>query len=227
MIAQNGTLVAVRDASGKLSALPVKGSKYDLERWLEYDGDGRTASEAQRSAAFTCDAVGCIAHVKGAIVAIARHPAAVADDCANADVLVLDMPRPKDCSTPGTVIDVFDRWRDGAHALYLEQSVADGGVPLVRLETVAAHRGERPWSVMPPQKLPRSVAEPALLPKPRILDAPEAPAPVEQSAVAKPDATAAAVIEAPSDSRSAADTNPGDDPGEDGQSGAVDQGDAQ
>ena len=73
--------------------------------------------------------------------------------------------------------------------LYLEQSVADGGAPHVRLETVAAHRGERPWSVMPPQKLPRSVAEPALLPKPRILDAPEAPAPGEQSAVAKPDAT--------------------------------------
>ncbi len=68
---------------------------------------------------------------------------------------------------------------------------SDGAAPRVRLETVAAHRGERPWSVMPPQKVPRSVAEPAPLPKPRILGAPEALAPGEQSTVAKPDATAA------------------------------------
>jgi len=224
MVAQNGTLVAVRDASGKLAALPVKGSKYDLERWLEYDGDGRTASEAQRSAAFTCDAVGCVAHVKGATVAVTRHPAAVTDDCANADVLVLDMPRPADCTTPGTVIDVFDRWRNGAHALYLEPG-SGGAARRVRLETVAAHRGERPWSVMPPQKVPGSVAEPTPLPKPRILGAPEAPAPGEQSTVTKPDATAAAVIESPSESRPAADTN--DDPGEAGQPGGGDQGDAQ
>ena len=52
LVAQNGSLVAVRDASGKLASLAPKGSKYDLERWLEYDGDGRSASEAQR-----CDRV--------------------------------------------------------------------------------------------------------------------------------------------------------------------------
>ena len=196
MVAQNGTLVAVRDASGKLSALPVKGSKYDLERWLEYDGDGRTRTEAQRSAAFTCDAVGCVAHVKGATVAVERHPAAVTDDCVNADVLVLDMPRPSDCTTPGTVIDVFDRWRNGALCALSRSGPAERH-RAVRLETVAAHRGERPWSAMPP--IAEGAAEggrAALLPKPRILGAPEVTAPGEQSAVTKPEAAAA--IEAPS-----------------------------
>ena len=67
LVGQKGALVAVREASGKLAALPAKGSKYDLDRWLEYDGDNRSASEAQHTGAFSCDAVGCIAHVKGAV----------------------------------------------------------------------------------------------------------------------------------------------------------------
>jgi competence protein ComEC len=150
LVAQKGTLVAVRDEAGKLSSLPAHGAKYDLDRWLEYDGDGRSAREAQGAKAFSCDAVGCIAHVKGATIAIARHPAAVPDDCLNADILILDAPKPTDCAIPGTVIDVFDRWRNGAYALYLDQN-ADSPQPRVRLETVAAHRGARPWS-LPPQR---------------------------------------------------------------------------
>jgi competence protein ComEC len=114
LVDQKGAPIAVREASGKPAALPAKGSKYNLDRGLEYDGDDRSASEAQHSAAFSCDAVGCIAHVKGAVIAIARHPAAITDGCGNADVLVLDMPKPADCAVPVTLIDVFDHWRNGA-----------------------------------------------------------------------------------------------------------------
>jgi competence protein ComEC len=176
LVAQKGTLVAVRDASGKLSSLPAHGAKYDLERWLEYDGDGRTARDAQAGGAFSCDAVGCIAHVKGATVAVARHPAAVADDCLNADILILDEPKPSDCAVPATVIDVFDRWRNGAYALYLSRDESSPE-PRVRFETVAAHRGERPWSLLPQRKTSSAAAggtaeSSATLPKPRILDAP-------------------------------------------------------
>jgi competence protein ComEC len=169
LVAQKGTLVAVRDASGKLSSLPAQRAKYDLERWLEYDGDGRTAGEVQVGDAFRCDAVGCIARVKGATIAVARHPGAVPDDCLNADILILDEPKPADCAVPGTVIDVFDRWRNGAYALYLDRDEASP-VPTIRLETVAAHRGERPWSILPRRK---SAGASSALPKPRVLDTPE------------------------------------------------------
>lgn len=163
LIGQKGLLVAVRDAAGKLEAMPGKGSKYDLDRWLEYDGDSRTAGDVRSSDGFSCDAVGCIAHVNGATVAVARHPAAVADDCLNADVLVLDTPKPGDCAVPRTVVDVFDRWRNGAYALYVDRS-DDSPEPHIRVETVSAHRGERPWSAMPERQ--------AALPKPRIIEAP-------------------------------------------------------
>lgn len=211
LVAQKGTLVAVRDASGQLSSLPAHGSKYDLERWLEYDGDGRTARDAQASGAFNCDAVGCIAHVKGATVAVARHPAAVVDDCLNADILILDDPKPSDCAVPTTVIDVFDRWRNGAYALYLGRDESSPE-PRVRLETVAAHRGERPWSLLPRRKTPNmagggAAGASAALPKPRILGASEA------SAV-KAGGKQAQSAGAPADKASEPRVSFDDDPGE-------------
>jgi competence protein ComEC len=222
LVGQNGALVAVRDAAGRLQSLPAKSAKYDLDRWLEYDGDGRSAAEAQHSTAFSCDAVGCIAHVKGATVAVARHPAAVPDDCANADVLILDTPRPADCAVPVAVIDVFDRWRNGAYALYVGE---DGlsPVPRVRLETVAAHRGERPWSFLPVRSgaargAGDSQGNAPVLPKPRILGPPRAVTP-NGAAVGTLNGSGASGSDAgtPSDSRAALD----EDPGEGGDSDAA------
>ncbi|WP_290986087.1 ComEC/Rec2 family competence protein [Hyphomicrobium sp.] len=195
LIGQKGLLVAVRDASGKLSAAPGKSTKYDLERWLEYDGDSRSGKDAKTGDAFSCDAVGCIAHVKGATVAVARHPASVTDDCLNADVLILDLPKPEGCAVPRAVVDVFDRWRNGAYALYLDQT-DDSPEPHVRLETVAAHRGQRPWSVMPERGA-------GTLPKPRILDAPPPPGAGTVGQVAK-------TAEADSEPRSSAEVDPGE-----------------
>jgi competence protein ComEC len=60
------------------------------------------------------------------------------------------------CASANVVIDRFSLWREGGHALWLE---GDG----VRVETVRATRGERPW--VPPLPTPRNrraeVAEPA------------------------------------------------------------------
>lgn len=150
LVAENGRLVAVRGQDGRLEALTVKRSKFEVERWLEYDGDGRSAREAQRGGAFKCDAVGCVARVKDRVVSVARAPAAIADDCARADILVLDAPRPGDCARPTRILDVFDIWRDGNAAIYLDAPGADGAAG-VRVETVAAARGERPWSMPPPR----------------------------------------------------------------------------
>jgi competence protein ComEC len=213
LVAQRGTLVAVRDASGKLSSLPAHGSKYDLERWLEYDGDSRTARNAQGGSAFSCDAVGCIAHVKGATVAVARHPAAITDDCLNADILILDEPKPPDCAVPSTVIDVFDRWRNGAYALYLNRD-ENSPEPHVRLETVAAHRGVRPWSPLPHRTgHPVSSADggsgaASTLPKPRILAAPGSPATKTDGAGVQSSGTA--TTDKPPEMRALLDIDPGE-----------------
>ena len=166
LVSRNGDLVALRGIDGLLSALPARQSKYDLERWLEQDGDARPAADVQRASAFTCDGIGCVAHIKGATVAVSRHPAAIADDCAAARVVVLNEPRPKNCDGPETVIDFFDVWRNGVHALYFEQDSA-GGPPSIRVDTVAAHRGDRPWAPLiarrdPLQKRMRALPNPQI-----------------------------------------------------------------
>ncbi len=162
LIARGGELVAVRAADGTLSALPARQSKFELQRWLEHDGDARDAKDAAKARGFTCDDVGCVTRVKGMVLAVSRHPSAIGDDCAKAQVLVLDVPRPRACEGAETVIDFFDIWRNGTHALYIEPG-AEGAAARVRIETVAAHRGDRPWAKLPARKPERR------LPKPRVV----------------------------------------------------------
>ncbi len=72
------------------------------------------------------------------MVALARDGRALADDCAVASVVVSREPVRGRCTGPRVVIDRFDLWRRGGHALWLSP---EG----VRVETVRARRGERPW----------------------------------------------------------------------------------
>jgi len=71
-----------------------------------------------------------------------RRPDASLEDCAMADVIVSVVPVRRRCPSAHTVIDRFDLWREGGHALWLEK----GGA---RVETVNGDRGRRPWVVRP------------------------------------------------------------------------------
>ena len=150
IVGRDAELVAVRGADGELSAVGATRASFELERWLEHDGARRSLEEAAKAAGFRCDGVGCSATIKGLAVAVARHPAAFAEDCRRAAILISPIVGPRGCTGPKTVIDFFAARRGGTHALYIE---ADGGI---RIETVAAARGTRPWS-MPAS--PRSAAD--------------------------------------------------------------------
>jgi competence protein ComEC len=139
LIGRGASLVAVRGPDGRLSAPAGRGSSYELARWLEHDGDGRSAAEAGKASAFRCDRLGCTAQVKGLRVAIARSAAALRDDCSMAAVVVMAFPKPARCRPAGLAIDSDDLAARGAHALTVENGK-------VRVETVADARGERPWS---------------------------------------------------------------------------------
>jgi competence protein ComEC len=139
LIGRGASLIAVRGPDGRLSALAGRGSTYELGRWLEHDGDGRTPGEAGKASAFHCDAQGCIAHVKGLRLAVARSGAALRDDCARATILVLAFSRPARCRPSGAAIDIDDLTTRGAHAL----TIAAGNV---HISTVAEARGQRTWS---------------------------------------------------------------------------------
>ena len=71
-----------------LSAVGATRASFELERWLEHDGARRSPEEAAKAAAFACDGIGCRATVKGLAVAVAQHPAAFAEDCRRAAILI-------------------------------------------------------------------------------------------------------------------------------------------
>jgi competence protein ComEC len=142
LVGKDGKLVAVRGADGRLNAMG-SARAFELQRWLEYDGDRRAPREAVKAAGFYCDGVGCSTRVKGVTLAVAKHPAAFSDDCRSAGILASGIVSPGRCPAPGAVVDFFAARRQGTHAIY----VADDGT--LRVETVEAARGARPWSAPP------------------------------------------------------------------------------
>src|SRR5262245_18578831 len=139
LIGRGGSIVAVRTDAGKLSALAGRGANFELARWLEHDGDARPVAEVAKAQAFRCDGHGCMARVKGLLLAVANSPPALRDDCAAAAILVIKFARPKGCTPPGPVVDTDDVAARRPYALRI-----DGGQ--IRIETVADTRGERPWA---------------------------------------------------------------------------------
>jgi competence protein ComEC len=139
LVGRDGHLVAARGADGRLWALPAAGAAFELQRWLERDGDGRTAREATSEDKFRCDGVGCLVSLKGKLVAVSRHPAALADDCRRADLLILAFPVPRGCERTSPTIDFFAARQGGTHTVRI-----DGGE--YKISSVAASRGDRPWS---------------------------------------------------------------------------------
>jgi competence protein ComEC len=139
LVGRDGTLVAVRTAKGELSAVAPRSGMFELARWLEHDGDARTAEAAAKSEAFRCDAAGCVAVAKGRQVALPRHASALRDDCAAAAILVLALPALPACKGAGLTITREALRTQGAHALFLNGDA-------IRVETVADRTGRRPWS---------------------------------------------------------------------------------
>jgi competence protein ComEC len=138
-IARDGQSMAVRGTDGALVVLAAKPDEYTAEQWLLRDGDRRDVAAARADA--HCDELGCVAKAKdGRVVALSLHAGALADDCARAKVVVSAVPVRTPCKGPDLVLDRFDVARDGAVAVTF-------GANGIAVETVAAMRGKRPWSV--------------------------------------------------------------------------------
>lgn len=139
LVERDGKVVAMRTAADELSAAGAERPNYSLEQWLRSDGDPRVPLEALKGRGFRCDEIACVATVKGKTLAFVHHPAAIAEECARADIVISRVPIRRRCPKARTSIDRIDLWREGAHALYFDgQSI--------RVETVAEMRGNRPWS---------------------------------------------------------------------------------
>jgi competence protein ComEC len=143
-------LFAVNSPEGRLLVSSRAAARFEREIWLrrigfQPDQEQSWSAAADGIEAPRCDSAGCIAHVRGEIVAFTTDRAGLADDCRVATVIVSAVPVPRRrCPSAHTVIDRFDLWRGGTHAIWLEGGHA-------RIESVNGVRGDRPWVVGPRQ----------------------------------------------------------------------------
>lgn len=145
----DGKLIAVRTDSGALSFSSGRRESFAREAWmrhnaqLSYDVWPITPAAKDRgpaNRALTCDATACLYRKGAHLVAFSFDPRSYEDDCAAATLLISQNPVRRRCESATNVIDRFDVWRNGGHAIWLD----DGRI---RVETVRAERGERPWTI--------------------------------------------------------------------------------
>lgn len=149
-----GRLLAVRSADGSIAVSTSRRDRFIRKIWLRGFGQNEALAEWPKNGVspdqrLSCDLQGCLYRVGDRIVALAYGEGALAEDCWIADVVVSIVPVRRACPAAFDVIDRFDLWRQGGHALWLDENG-------VRIETVNGNRGDRPWVIKPGRGKPRS-----------------------------------------------------------------------
>ena len=147
LVSGDGRLMAVRMSDGALALSSTRRAKRVARIWLTRAGQ-RDAFELRADPGedrVGCDGLACIYRLKDQVVALVTDARALPEDCRRADIVISAVPVRGACPATRLVVDRFDLWRKGAHAIWLEA----GGV---RVETVAGTVGDRPWS---PARRPR------------------------------------------------------------------------
>ncbi len=144
LVEREARLFGLRDPSGQLWLSSQRRAQFSAEVWRRRLGlrEAQTLPTSGRApdAPFVCDRLGCIAALGSHQVAVVRDGRALQEDCGGADVVISLVALPEGgCPGPALVIDRWDLWHGGAHALYL-----GGAAP--RVESVRELRGRRPWS---------------------------------------------------------------------------------
>jgi competence protein ComEC len=133
--------VAVKAESGEL--LVRAPGAFPVETWLRRAGQKSALPWPKNGASddgrLRCDELGCVYRAGGYLVSLPKSERALGEACWRADVVIATFPVRGRCAGAKIVIDRFDLWRQGSHALWL-----DADRP-IRVVAAQAARGERPW----------------------------------------------------------------------------------
>jgi competence protein ComEC len=138
LISGDGHSIGVRGRDGRLHLMRTAKDTFLQKEWLAADADARQAGDASLGEGVSCDEAGCVAQLAdGALVALALRPEALADDCAQAALVVTARQAPPACGA--LVVDQERLRRQGAMAL---RRARDG----FTVDAVRPKGVNRPWS---------------------------------------------------------------------------------
>ena len=144
LIDGDGRLMATRAENGEMWLSSLRRAQFAGDIWLRRAGQEESSEWPWREGApapagMRCDSLACVQDIDDQRVAFVRDARALPEDCAGANLVISLVPVRLPCTVPHTVIDRFDLWRNGAHAIWLESEGA-------RIRTVTETRGDRPWA---------------------------------------------------------------------------------
>lgn len=144
-VADSGQNAGVRIAGDNgITVYSRRRDRFSASVWNEAAGvDDLTRSNMAMSDRFDCDKSGCVTPITKSVTAtFISDPKKLAEDCSRADLVVAFFPVSSAdwLACEAVLIDRRSVWRRGAHSI----SVAKDGS--IKIETVAATRGRRPWT---------------------------------------------------------------------------------
>ena len=142
LISDNARLIGFRSSDNVLHLSSTQSQSFVRDIWIRRLGSNEEAAFPQPgegSTVLRCDEQGCIGQLDGHRIAFVSDPLAFEEDCLSADIVIADVPVPRSCSQPEIVIDWFDLWRSGAHAIWLK------GNGQSRVWHARSENPARPW----------------------------------------------------------------------------------
>jgi competence protein ComEC len=143
-VAASGLNAAVVASHGATDIFAYTGrrDRFSLSVWGEAAGLPEGTRAAPMDDLGACDRAGCVVALpdKG-VVSFLEDPAALAEECARADLVVAFFPVSQRVrrGCDAVLIDRRAIWEKGAHGVWLDDGAA-------RLKTVSQMRGVRPWT---------------------------------------------------------------------------------
>ena len=144
VISAEGDLVAIKGPDGRFYFNTLRRSKFDRKIWQQHFGQIEALSfrdfPTGQGQGITCDPLGCLVQSSNGIkLALSQEPAAFAEDCRLADIIITEGYAPFPCKDEKIVIDRTALRRGAGHALWFEGRE-------VKVKTVTEDRGDRPWT---------------------------------------------------------------------------------
>jgi competence protein ComEC len=136
-------LVSIKGIDQDLWLSTAHTERYTAENWLRHNGQNPDLKKrtwpkegAIEEFPLSCDSYGCRGEMNGKKISVAFSQKAAMEDCRWADLLISKLP--SNCRE-GEVIDFFDIWRNGNHAIWLSSNN-------IIIKNVERERGNRPWT---------------------------------------------------------------------------------
>jgi len=142
LMSEDGRVLGLRDERGVVHVASARLDRYVSDSWARRQGqDGArrwTVSADEQASGLGCSTGLCRWRKGPWRIALVSDERRLAEACGSADIVLSTVDAQARCRGPRLVIDRRDAWKEGAHALWLDDLN-------VRRETANGRRGDRPW----------------------------------------------------------------------------------